>query len=115
MGKQRGAKKAGGGTEHGRADEGAIQLQGRCLRWSHEAIDDAVVAQRLEHAVRKEWPCGCDASTDDDERQVQRVDEVGESDAEVGSELLEGDLRAAVAVPGEFCDLQWGEVVCAGG
>ncbi len=81
------AEKAGVGTEGGSGDEGAAGFAAGELRGLLEAIDVAELAEGEVHLGREEIPGGGDATADDVEREVERVDEGGEATAEIAADL----------------------------
>ena len=70
------------------------------------AVNVAAFAESGEHARGKERPGGGRASTDDVERQIEGVDEMGEREAEGIADFVEDAEGAFVAGSGELGDAE---------
>ncbi len=98
-GEHGGAEKTGVGAECGCGDERAAGFAAAVLRGLLEAIDVAELAEGEVHLGCEEIPGSGDATADDVEREVKRVDETSEAAAEIAADL--GVNLAGFAIAGE--------------
>ena len=76
------------------------------LSWFDQAVDDTEVVDRGEHGGCEEFPCTGEAAANDDHREVERVDEVGDADSEIETYTIEYEFRRRVSLFCKFGDVQ---------
>src|SRR6185437_10671060 len=103
-GEHGGAEEACVCAEGGRGDERLPRFVARELRRLLESVDVAELAERDVHLGSEEVPCSGDATADDVEREVERVDECGEAAADVAADLGVDGARFAIAGLRELSD-----------